>query len=258
MPPISKPEQRFKAETGIRFLMNGKVRCHGLAKSKMRRWREEFEDYKSPADDLWPECQCHKPAVEGQYVCNYHGGSTPRIVNPPRTILDVMPLDMAEKYRAVMQSPDYISRKDDINLVQVRIMMLMEELEKEADSEEMWGLISEAITSIKQGDTINALDYLQRASKSRDNKKEVWKEFYQAEKLLADLTTTQMKTAKDLQSMATIEQVSALMATLISMINSGAQTYIPNPTDRSKFTRAIVEEIQRLTGTTPKEILVEG
>jgi len=258
MSPTSKPEQRFKAESGTRFLVNGKIRCHGLAKSKMRQWREEFEDYETPTDELWPECQCHKPAVEGQFVCSYHGGLTPRVVNAPRTILDVMPMDMAEKYRAVMQSPDYISRKDDINLVQVRIMMLMEDLQKEADSEEMWGLIKEAIVKIEHGDTLNALDYLQRASKSRDNKKEVWKEFYQAEKLLADLTTTQMKTAKDLQSMATVEQVSALMATLITMINSGAQAYIPNPTDRSKFTRTIAEEIQRLMGTTPKEMIVEG
>lgn len=256
MPPISKPEQRFKDNSGERLTGAGKVRCHGLAKSKIRRWREAYDDYDTPTDALWPECQCEQAAVEGQYVCRFHGGLTPRTVNPPRTMLDVMPLDMAEKYRVVMESPDYISRKADINLIQVRIQMLLEDLQKEADSEEVWGLIHEAIVKIKRGDTVNALDYLERAAETRDSKREVWKEIYQTEKLLADLTTTQMKTAKDLQSMATIEQVSALMSTLVNLINMGAQNYIPDPMDRSQFTRTIVTEINRLMGTTPKEMLV--
>lgn len=255
MPPISKPEVRFKENSGERYTNQGKVRCHALSKSKIKLWREEFEDYDTPTDDLWPECQCHLAAIEGQYVCRFHGGLTPRTVNPPRTILDVMPMDMAEKFKAVMNSPDYISRKDDINLMQLRRNLLLEELNEEADSKEVWGLIHEAIVKLQHGDSLNALDYLERAVKIVDSKEKVWNEIYRVEKLLGDITTVQMKTAKDLQSMATTEQVNALMSTLINLINSGAKSYISNPMDRSQFQRTLVSEIQRLMGVTPQEMI---
>ena len=126
---MSIPEQRFKEKTGIQFLDSGKIRCQGLAKSRIRKWREDYDDYTTPTKFLWPECQCGQFAVDGQFVCKWHGGKTPRTKNPVRTMLDVMPLDMADKYKAIMDSPDYISRKDDINLIKTRVVMLLEELE---------------------------------------------------------------------------------------------------------------------------------
>lgn len=258
MPPISKPEERFKENSGERYTSAGKVRCQALAKSKIRRWREAYEDYDTPSELLWPECQCEQTAIEGQYVCYFHGGLTPRTVNPPRTILDVMPMGMAEKYKAITESPDYISRQEDINLMKLRRNLLLEELSKEADSEEVWGLVHEAVVKLKKGDSINALDYLERATKVVDNKKEVWNEIYRVEKLLGEITTVQMKTAKDLQSMATVEQVNALMSTVINLINSGAKNYIPDPMDRSAFQRSLVVEIQRMMGITPQEVLPDA
>lgn len=255
---MSIPEQRFKEKSGVQFLKDGRVRCHALAKSRIRKWREAYEDEDTPTDDLWPECQCGRAAEEGQFVCYFHGGVTPRRVNPPRTMLDVMPIEMAEKFRAIMDNPDYISRKDDINLIKTRVMMLLEELNEEASSEEAWGLVHEARVKLKKGDPLNALDYLERAIKTTENKDKVWKEIMQTEKLLGDLTTTQMKTAKELQSMATVEQVNALIATMINLIAAGAQNYIPDPMIRSNFTRTIVAEIQKLMGTTPQKMLIDA
>jgi len=255
MPPISKPEQRFKAASGEQFTDSGRIRCHGLAKSKIRIWRETYEDNDTPTDELWPECQCGQTAEEGQYVCRFHGGKTPRTVNAPRTLLDVMPLDMAEKYRAIVASPDYISRKEDINLIQVRRNMLVEDLNKEADSEEIWGLVHEAVVKLRKGDALNALKYLEQATTSVDNKNDVWQEIYRVEKLLGDMTTVQMKTAKDLQSMATTEQVTALISTLLSIIISSAKTYIDDPVNRSQFSAHIATEFQRIIGATPKQVI---
>jgi hypothetical protein len=258
MPPISKPEVRFKEGSGIQFLDNGKIRCHALARSRMREYREKFNDYDTPADDLWPECQCGLAAEEGQYTCRYHGGLTPRRVNPPRTMLDVMPLEMAEKFKAVMDSPEYISRKDDINLIRTRIVMLLEELSNEADSEEAWGNVSEALLKLRKGDIVKATEYLEEALRTTKNKDKVWKEIYQTEKLLGELTVTQIKTAKELQSMATVEQVNALISTLLHVILNGAQNYIADPMLRMDFTRTIVREIQQLTGTTPHKMMIDA
>lgn len=255
---MSIPELRFKEETGIRFLDNGNIRCHGLSKTRMREWREAYNDYDTPSELLWPDCQCELPAVEGQYVCRFHGGKTPRTKNPPRTMLDVMPMDMAEKFKAVMESPDYISRKDDINLIKTRVMMLLEELEEQAGSQEAWAHVDEALVKLRKGDNLKAIEYLERALKATNNKREVWKEIYQTEKLLGELTSTQMKTAKELQSMATAEQVGALISTLVNVILAGAQTYIDDPMRRSEFTQTIVGQIKKLTGTTADRLLDAG
>lgn len=255
---MSKPEQRFKEGSGEQFLKNGKLRCHGLAKSKIRQWREKYNDYDTPSDDLWPECQCENSAEEGQYVCRFHGGLTPRRINPPRTVLDVLPLDLAEKYQMLMDSPDYMSRKEDINLLRVRIMSLMEDLQKQPDSDEVWDMVQSAVVCLRKGDSLNALTFLEDAIRLSDNKQKVWDEFHKTEKLLGDMTSTQMKTMKDMQTMATAEQVNALVSTLLNLINAGAQNYIADPMQRSQFTRSIVSEMQKLMGLTPQAMIVDA
>lgn len=257
MANISIPEQRFREKSGEQYTSTGKIRCHGLAKSRVRQWREEFDDYETPSEDLWPECQCHKPAVEGYFVCGFHGGKTPRLVNPPRTILDVMPLDMADKYRKLLENPDYISRKEDILLIKARQWELLEELQIEAGSDEAWGLVHDAAVKFKRGDDINGLDLLQRALDTTRRKEQIWGEIYQTEKLLGDLTTTQMKTAKDLQTMATHEQVNALMETMMFILTNFAAEYIDDPTRRNEYKQRVINEIRRLTNITPQAMLID-
>lgn len=255
---MSIPEKRFKEKTGERFLGNGKVRCHAVARSRVRKWREEFDDFETPTADLWPECQCGQAAVEGQYVCRWHGGKTPRTKSPPRTILDVMPLEMAEKYRMVMDSPDYINRKQDINLIQARIAMILDEMNHEMGTEEAWSHVHEALVKVKQGDTANAVDYLERAIGAVENRKELWNELYKTEKLLGDLTNTQMRTAKELQSMATTEQVSGLITTLLNVVLSSVDEYIDDPMRRNAFNRMIITEVKKLSGMTTKQMMANA
>jgi hypothetical protein len=137
-------------------------------------------------------------------------------------------------------------------------MMLVDELNDEAGSEETWSHVHEALVKLRQGDTLNAIDYLERAIKSTEHRKEVWKEIYQTEKLLGDLTTTQMKTAKELQSMATLEQVNALITTLVNVVLSGISDYIPDPMLRTNYTRMIVSEVQKITRSTPAEMIIDA
>jgi hypothetical protein len=249
-------EKRFKEASGVQFLDNGKVRCQGLAKSRIKKWREEFDDDTTPTEDLWPECQCHLAACPGYHVCKFHGGKTPRTKAAPRTVLDVLPLDLADKYRALMANPEYISRKEDILLIKTRQYELLEGLGEEIGSEEAWGNVAEALVTLRHGDSLNAVKYLEKALQATENKKETWKEFYQTEKLLSDLTTTQVRTAKELQSMATMEQVQSLVHTLLRVMVSRIDAYIVDPALRSEYKLMVVSEIEKLTNTTPSEIML--
>lgn len=248
-------EKRFRENSGVRFLKNGEIRCHALAKNKVRKWREHFDDYDTPSEDLWPECQCEKAAVPGHYACHFHGGDAVSTVNPPKTILDAMPIDLSEKFKVLMETPHYISRKNDILLIQSRQWELLEELKYEAGTEEAWGMVHEALVYVKKEDAVNARDLLERALRTTSRKEEIWKELYKVEGVLQDLTRVQTNTAKEMRLMATTEQVGALFANILSLIIQGANQYIDDSTKRAGFLQFISREAGRLANANPATII---
>ena len=78
---------------------------------------------------------------------------------------------------------------------------------------------------------------------------------YKTEKLLGDLTTIQVRAAKDLQTMATMDQVNALVSTVVSLVMASAKNYIPDPKERSEFTNSLASEIQKLVGASPARMI---
>lgn len=256
MTNYSEPERRFKEGSGERYLRDGRMRCHAIAKSRLREWREEFNDTESPAEVSWPETQCRGAAVEGFYVCKWHGGSTPRVVNPPRSILDVLPDDMAAKYAVLMQNPDYISRKEDILLFKARQWQLLEELEKQHGGEEAWGMVAEGLNEIKLGNQVTGIGLLEDALESTHNIKEIWKEQRENEAVIKDLTNTQVKTAKELKSMATYDQVMNMMINVFNVILEKANNLIEDPIKRDAFIAEIGREFGRFNNPSAT-ILIE-
>lgn len=243
---MSIPEQRFREGKGVKYTDNGNIRCHALAKSKIRQWRLDHDDNDTPNDELWPECQCNQAAVEGLFVCRWHGGKTPRTLNPPRTIVDVLPYTLVEKYKALMADPDYISRKDDILLLKSRKWQLLEELQEEAGAAEAWGMVSDALRSLKKGDEITAAQLLEEAIGTTQREKEAWQEIYKLDGDLKDMTRAQVQSAKDLQTMATTEQVNALLQNIMVAISMGAEKHIYDPEQRTAFLSFIANETGRL------------
>jgi predicted Zn-dependent protease len=238
-------EQRFRSGDGQKYMNDGyTVRCQALAKAKVRRLREQYQDTNSPADRFWPEAQCSHPAVPNGFICRLHGGETPS--TNPKTFLDVLPFDLREKMKIIMANPDYISRREDINLMLARRWQLIEELEDYAGSAEAWGMVSEAIVLLKTGELNQGIALLERASESTRQQKEIWDEVYKVESSIKDLTQTQVRTAKELRQMATTEQVNSLILSIQRVFEKVINHYVLDQTLRGTITRQFVGELLRL------------
>src|SRR5579864_3094582 len=77
--------------------------------------------------------RCTQPVAPGHRVCRYHGGKTPSGVASPhfkhgeRT--KVMGPSLAEAYQAVMNDPELLSSRRNAALAEVRILMLLEQVQ---------------------------------------------------------------------------------------------------------------------------------
>lgn len=261
--PGPKPitEQRFRDASGERFLKNGNLRCHAVSKTRVRQWRLEHDDWKTPTEDLWPECQCTRPALPGMFTCHFHGGRTPRRETPPKTVFDVMPVDLREKLQALMDSNEYISRREDILLIKARQWQLLEELSLSAGSEEAWEMVADALETLRQGNDAEAVALLEQATEKVHREEEIWKEIYKSEEVIKDLTNTEMRTAKELRLMVTADQVMALVNNIFGAISDGVVKCIGNTDDQTRFLHYIGRELSRFTNLSPSNAfpqLIEG
>lgn len=255
MPYNSVTEQRYREGSGEKFLVDGRVRCQALSKAKMRKYREEMDDYITPKEDLWPECQCVKAAEPGAFACRWHGGATPKKTSKqPRSLMDVMPLDLADMMRTLMENPQYLNRREDIVLIQTRVWQLMQELQDVAGSDEAWGSVAEALIELRKGNETEALLLLEVALKDVDRTKEIWDEVRKNELLIKELTNTQVRTAKDLQQMATTEQVMATVMNLYELVVNWAEKYIDEPTKRSQALQELSLAVSRYANVSPATV----
>lgn len=248
-------ERRFREGTGVRYLIDGRIRCHALSKGALRKYREECNDYDSPAEDLWPECQCNKAAEAGAFACRWHGGMTPKVNSEsPRSILDVMPLDLAEKMKMLMDDPQYLNRREDILLLKARVLELLDDLNAAAGGEEAWGYVAEAKVALSKGREEEALMLLEESLKHADKRKEIWSEIRKNELVVKELTNTQVRTAEKLQQMATTEQVMATITSIYEFVLNESKKYIHDATDRSMFYKGLSAAIYRYANLSPETV----
>lgn len=250
--PMTITEQRFRDASGERFLKNGNLRCQAVSKTRVRQWRLEHDDWTTPTEDLWPECQCARPALPGVFTCHYHGGRTPRRGDEaPRNIFDVMPVDLREKLQALMNSHEYISRREDILLIKARQWQLLEELSQSAGSEVAWEIVADALHLMRQMEYGQATALLEQAVDCVKREEEIWEEIYKTENVIKDLTNTEMRTAKELRLMVTADQVMALMNNIYGAIAEGVNRCINNADDQTRFLYYIGREFSRFTNLSP-------
>lgn len=225
MPPKVVTEIRFREGTGERYLNDGRtVRCQALSKGRIRKWREANDDYETPTDELFPACQCFQPAIPGTYACYWHGGMTPG-KNSPKDIFDVMPLDLGEKLKSLMAHPEYISQRQNINLLEARKWELLESIQLGLPPEEAWGMVADALFLLKQAKLTESEKELEEALKSQTSRGEAWKEIRQLDKIINQQKTSEVKNAKELKLMATADQVAALLSNIYSVIEKSVEKY---------------------------------
>lgn len=239
-------EKRFREASGATHTEGGLVRCQGLSNRKVNKWRAEHNDFETPNEKLWPECQCPNPAAVGFFVCKFHGANTHNQRRKTRTFEDLVPTDLRDMIETVTSDPNYMSRRTDIILLQARKAQLLDRLKQEVGLTEAWESVRLAELALKADDKDQAQELLENALNAGINDRNIWQEIYQIDRGLRDLTTTQMKTAKELKLMATAEQMSQLVASVYELIMSGAEKYIADDKAYMQFMTMISKGIQRL------------
>lgn len=77
--------------------------------------------------------QCKKNAVEGKRVCRYHGGLTPAGKDSPNwkhgRYSKYLPANMLQRVKEAGNDPDLLSLREEITLIDARLMQLLERVE---------------------------------------------------------------------------------------------------------------------------------
>lgn len=230
---MSTTEERFRDNTGERYLKNGKVRCQACSKTKIKQLRIEREDPSLRPDDLWPDAQCTWPAIEGTLNCELHGGRSTNTTK--RTLAEWMPLDLREKIQALEQNKDQLFNRDnEIAQLIARNAQLYETLDDLVLGVEGYTALIEAKKHLASGDVAAAMTLLTIVLRDSRTEREVHAEMRENIKLIDKLTITQFNIRKDLKLMATIDQVRNLLHGMYQAFERIAIEFIPDEKHRSR------------------------
>lgn len=226
-------ELRFRNATGERYLKNGKVRCQGSSKLKIKQLRIKYGDPELTKEDLWPECQCTWAAEEGTFGCHLHNGGN--LNNNKKVLADWMPIDLREKLQILEANKDQIFNRDnEIAQLIARNAQLYESMDELVLGEEAYSAVAEARKSLASGDAAAAALALDIALRDVRTEREVMQEMRENIKLIDKMTITQFNIRKDLKLMATIDQVKGLLEGMYRGFESIASEYIPDDKMRAK------------------------
>ena len=249
---ISKTEKRFREGRGIKYMNDGRVRCQATSNTQVFKWRTESNDFDMPIEELWPECQCTKAATPGMFVCRFHGGQ--KLPRQIKSMMDVIPIDMQEKFEIMLNDPAYISRREEIALLRARQLEVLEQISDGIGNPEAWGIVADALAELNKGNEDVCKARLIEALKSANEDRRAWAEIYDVQKLLKDTTGVEVKTAATLKTMATAEQVSRLISRVYDILMTGATKYIDDNGQRASFIAYIASELGRSVNLSPATI----
>ena len=126
---------------------------------------------------------------------------------------------------------------------------LYEEMNLHVGAEETAQVIEDALKLIERGGANIPLGvrFIQEAVSGRKARAEITRELRKNMDLMNKLTTTQVRTAKELKSMATAEQVFSLVETFYRVVVETLEKHLDDPVVRERITIDIANAI-RLTG----------
>lgn len=226
-------EERFRDSSGVRYLKNGKVRCQGCSKTKIKQLRIQREDPSLRAEDLWPDAQCEWPAVDGTFGCELHGGKSPNANK--RSLTDWMPIDLREKIEILEQNKDQLFNRDNeiAQLIGINAQ-LYESMDELVIGVEGYAAVIEAKKQLASGDVAAAMVLLNIVLNDTRTEREIRAEMRENIKLIDKLTITQFNIRKDLKLMATIDQVRNLLHGMYQAFERIAIEFIPDEKQRSR------------------------
>jgi hypothetical protein len=262
VPKLGDLERRYRENSGQRYLRDGiSIRCQAVSKTNLRRIRVERGDLELTTSDIWPEGQCDKGAVPGTFGCKFHGGKS--IVASGKSISrGMIPLDLQEKIEILQQNPDYINREFEIWQLLGMNAQLHERMEELGGGPDSYEKILVGLNMIRGGDIENGIKGIQKIIESEFSQREIRDELRININLLKELTKVQVSTAKELKTMATTDQVMAMVEGIVDDFITIVKDLVVDRTlaDRlvDRFVRAVKLRMNARVGTSTLEEVVDG
>lgn len=216
VPKLGTLEKRFRDGTGQRYLRDGvTIRCQAVSKGNLRRIRVETGNLELTSDEAWPEGQCEKAAQVGLFGCVFHAGSKALAVSGSNISSSILPIDLREKIEILKQNPDYISREAQIWEILGMNAQLYERIEDLSTGPATLDRVLDGLVMIENGKIDLGVKLIREIIVSEVGQRETRDEIRTNTNLLAQLTKVQVSTAKELKTMATTDQVMALVEGLV-------------------------------------------
>lgn len=240
-------ERRFREGKGVRYMKGdpNQVRCHGCSKRRLREMRIEQNNPDLTSDEAWPDAQCHKPAVEGTFVCSIHGGDKANIHK--HSIGDFMPIDLREKLE-IFQSNGYelYNRSSEIAQLKARNAQLYEEMDDLIIGPEGYALISDARKALSKGDVANAAVMLEMALRDNSRDNYIRAEIRENTKIIDKLTITHFNIAKELKLMTPLDQMRSFLDGLYRGAQIIAEEFLLDSNDQEQYMRKFGQLLRSL------------
>lgn len=234
----SVSERRFREGRGVRYMKGdpNRTRCQGCSKAQLRQMRLDLHNPDLTSEEAWPDAQCHKPAVEGTFLCRIHGGGKEGIHK--HNMSDFMPLDLREKLET-FQSNGYelYNRSSEIGHLKARNAQLYEELDDLIIGPEGYALISDARKALSKGDVAHAALLLEMALRDNSRDNYIRAELRENTKIIDKLTTTHFNIAKELKTMTPLDQMRSFLDGLYRGAQLIAEEFLPEPVAQEQFMR---------------------
>lgn len=267
LPKLTKSEIRFREGLGEKYQRDRiTIRCQAVSKNSLRKLRIERGDLELTSDEVWPEGQCVRSAEPGTYLCKYHGGSTVAIEKRGNyAMMGALPVDMQEKIKILQQNPDYINREMQIWEVLAMNAQLYERMDEEAGGggPDTFERILDGLQMIEGGNIPAGITGIRKAVLSEKGQRELRDEIRINMNLLKELTKVQVSTAKELKTMATTDQVMALVEGVVDDFITIVKDVVGDKTiaDRliDRFVRAVRLRLNaRIVNTPDVTEVVDG
>lgn len=245
---MSVTEHRWREGSGERYLSDGMtIRCQGVSKTRLRLRREELDNPDLTSDDVWPDLQCTRAAEPNTFTCKYHGGRSLNIRY--NSILDFTPDGtMRDILDNLLQAEDYISRRDEIRVLQLREAQLMRELNN-VGGIEAWESVLDAVDLIRAGDIERGVQLIQGTATSRYLDIETWRELRETIKLISSVSKGEVANAEKLQMMASPERVTSAFERIYMSIRTALDLYVKDEEIVKQVLLHVAAEIRKLTNT---------
>ena len=240
-------KERFEGGLGKRYMRNGKIRCQAVSKTYLKHVREEASDPTIKAADVWPKGQCKKAAEEGMYLCKYHGGMSTN--TRKHDLSDYLPPDMYALFERVRNSPELLSRYEDIAILKTRTMQLLDRASNLNTGPNVSKRIAKGVEFIESGDVNRGVLIIKKAVTDIQSDSEVWDEIRKNSETISKLHNTQVATEKELRQNLTREQYITALNYIYRMLLQGAEEVVTDPYERTQLITRYAGGIRQLIGS---------